>query len=59
MDDINCLKCSYFYVTWDKKFPRGCKAYGFKTAKVPSVVVMQSSGTTCLYYKQKEINKQG
>ncbi|KJS20113.1 MAG: uracil-DNA glycosylase [Clostridiaceae bacterium BRH_c20a] len=53
---VNCLKCQFFYITWEKKFPRGCKAHGFKTAQNPSTLVLRSSGTKCLYFKQKENN---
>lgn len=50
---INCLKCEYFYVTWDARFPRGCKAYDFKTRHMPSFVVFQSSGMPCMRYVRK------
>jgi hypothetical protein len=53
---INCLKCKYFYITWDKNFPRGCKAYGFKTVYLPSLLVWQSSGMDCLKYEGKAIS---
>ncbi|RSK29008.1 uracil-DNA glycosylase [Bacillus sp. HMF5848] len=54
MRKINCLSCEYFYVTWDPSFPRGCKAYGFKTAALPSVTVRRSSGQDCLKFKEKK-----
>ncbi|KZE76356.1 uracil-DNA glycosylase [Paenibacillus elgii] len=50
---INCLKCKHFYVTWQPSFPRGCRAYGFKTADMPSALVMRSSGKPCLSYEEK------
>nr|WP_090667678.1 uracil-DNA glycosylase [Paenibacillus tianmuensis] len=50
---INCLKCKHFYVTWDPGFPRGCRAYGFKTTDMPSALVMRSSGKPCLSYEEK------
>ena len=27
----NCFRCKFFYVTWDNRFPRGCRAMGFKS----------------------------
>ncbi|KGR80215.1 hypothetical protein [Ureibacillus manganicus] len=51
---INCFQCQYFKVTWDQNNPRGCAAYGFKTKKLPSVVVKQSSGMDCLHFKPKK-----
>ncbi|KJS88370.1 MAG: uracil-DNA glycosylase [Peptococcaceae bacterium BICA1-8] len=51
---VNCLKCQFYYITWEKKFPRGCKAHGFKTVQNPAALVLRSSGTKCLYFKEKE-----
>ncbi|RJQ21046.1 MAG: uracil-DNA glycosylase [Nitrospiraceae bacterium] len=53
-DTINCFKCGYFYITWNEKFPRGCKAMGFKSKEMPSAVVYESSGTQCLKFKLKK-----
>ncbi|MFH2057833.1 MAG: uracil-DNA glycosylase [Pseudomonadota bacterium] len=49
----NCYRCQFFYVTWDDQHPNGCKALGFKTRQLPSMVVFQSSGQPCEYYKEK------
>jgi hypothetical protein len=50
---INCLQCRHFYVTWDEKFPRGCKAFGFKTKSWPSQTVLASSGNPCMNFEPK------
>lgn len=50
---VNCFQCEHFYVTWDPKFPRGCRAFGFKTAQIPSAQVLQASGKQCLQYSKK------
>ncbi|KJF28737.1 uracil-DNA glycosylase [Clostridium aceticum] len=50
---IDCYKCIYFHITWDKKFPRGCKFFGFKTHQLPSISVLQSSGKPCYAFKEK------
>nr|NJM03170.1 uracil-DNA glycosylase [Desulfobacula sp.] len=49
----NCFKCQFFYITWDPQHPNGCRAMGFKTKSLPSVVVFQSSGKPCAFYKEK------
>jgi len=49
----DCFKCQYFYVTWDPHFPKGCKAFGFKTRQLPSVEVMKASGQACLRFEKK------
>lgn len=52
----NCLGCIYYYVTWDAKFPKGCKHFGFKTNKMPCLVVKESSGEFCKFYTPKQQN---
>lgn len=52
-DRIVCQKCKHYYVTWDKNKPHGCKAYGFKSKEVPSLVVKRSSGIECSFYQKK------
>ncbi|PLA74338.1 uracil-DNA glycosylase [Hydrogenovibrio sp. SC-1] len=50
---IDCFKCRYFFITWDERQPRGCKAFGFKTKQMPSAVVLESSGQPCLKFTPK------
>ncbi len=50
----NCYTCKFFYVTWDKHFPYGCKAMGFKSSRLPSIEVISASGQMCLHYKSKQ-----
>lgn len=51
---INCFQCKHFFVTWDKKHAKGCKAMGFKSHEMPSLVVHESSGIQCLRYEEKD-----
>lgn len=53
----NCYRCQFFYVTWDDQHPNGCRALGFKTKRLPSMVVFQSSGNPCEYFKEKADKK--
>lgn len=50
---IDCFKCKFFYVTWDNRYPKGCKAFQFKTAGLPSVEVLRASGQPCLRFEKK------
>jgi hypothetical protein len=56
---VNCFQCKHFYVTWDPKFPRGCKAFNFKTKELPSVAVFRASGNPCMKYEKKIVKKNG
>jgi hypothetical protein len=51
---IDCMKCRHYFVTWDPSFPRGCKAFGFKTYTMPSQTVLSSSGKACMNFEPKE-----
>jgi len=53
MKRINCRRCKYYFVTWKAGQPHGCKAYGFQSAQIPSMVVFQSSGIPCSMFEQK------
>jgi hypothetical protein len=50
---IDCRKCCYFFITWEKPTPYGCKAHGFKSAQIPSFVVFANSGRQCLLFSQR------
>jgi len=53
-EKIDCFRCKHFYITWDERHPKGCKAMGFKSREIPSVVVLRSSGMECLRYEKKD-----
>jgi hypothetical protein len=59
LDRIDCMKCRHFYVTWDRKFPKGCRAMGFKSREIPSLAVFRSSGVQCLRFEAKTREGQG
>ena len=50
-NNLKCYGCSYFYVTYKQSKPYGCKAYGFISRILPSIVVFESSGIKCAYKK--------
>ncbi|CAN2041996.1 hypothetical protein GMMP15_660039 [Candidatus Magnetomoraceae bacterium gMMP-15] len=54
---INCYKCKYYYVTWDKRFPHGCRAMKFKSNALPYIEVRKYSGMPCQVFEPK-IQKQ-
>ncbi|MCW8837729.1 MAG: uracil-DNA glycosylase [Thiovulaceae bacterium] len=54
MKRINCRRCIHYFVTWQAGKPHGCRAYGFKSGQIPSIVVFQSSGSDCIQFVQKK-----
>jgi len=57
MENKNCKNCKFFYITWDKNFPYGCKKLKFKSKKIPSDEVVSLSGFQCLGFEQKNKSK--
>jgi len=55
---VNCLKCRYYYITWDRRKSRGCRAFGFKSQELPSLVVFRTSGQKCMKFSSKASAKQ-
>lgn len=52
----DCFKCRHFYITYEKHFPYGCKAMGFKSKDISSDVVLKTSGMKCLYFEKKDFS---
>jgi hypothetical protein len=50
---IHCLTCKYYYITWDQKYPYGCKAMGFKSNTMPCLDTLRLSGQRCCSYENK------
>jgi len=49
----DCNACAHYHVTWDERAPQGCRAFGFKSKRKPSVVVLENSGKVCGLFKAK------
>ncbi|MBN1838333.1 MAG: hypothetical protein JW820_20910 [Spirochaetales bacterium] len=54
-----CLSCRHYYVSWDPRFPRGCRVFGIKSRDLPSHVVYRSTGTHCPAYERNPKLKRG
>ncbi len=52
---IDCRRCVSFYVTWQRSFPYGCRAFGFKSKHLPSYEVFLSSGDPCCLFVKKGV----
>ncbi len=51
---VYCKSCLHYYITWDKRFPNGCRFWGIKSSHLPSVTVYRSNGTVCEYHQKNE-----
>ena len=52
---IDCNSCAHFFITWNKRFPFGCRAMGFMSANSPNKDVFEVEGRNCLAYKEKSL----
>ncbi len=52
---IDCHKCKHYFVTWEKRFPHGCRAMKFKGRALPSAIVFNSSNMACMLFVQKKL----
>jgi hypothetical protein len=46
----NCYKCQFFHTTWERKMPNGCRKFGFKCKQLPSLEVLATSGSHCVFF---------
>ena len=47
------MQCQHYYVTWDERFPYGCRAMQFKSRQLPLLEVRQADGGICLSFAPK------
>ncbi len=50
---IDCHKCVFFKLTWENNRPYACKAFGFKSREMPSIVVFRAAAKECLKFSEK------
>jgi hypothetical protein len=52
--DVNCRRCRHYFITYDLRFPYGCRVIGFKSRDIPALVVYRDSGAACRLYSPKK-----
>ncbi|PID76275.1 MAG: uracil-DNA glycosylase [Deltaproteobacteria bacterium] len=50
-----CFKCAYLSITFEPGRPYACLAMRFKSRKIPSRVVFDSSGLPCQLFSPKSL----
>ena len=48
-----CKNCRHLYVTYNRHYPWGCKAFGFMSKKYPYLEVSHTSGMKCALFSFK------
>jgi hypothetical protein len=54
LNHLGCNSCAYFYITWDKRYPYGCRAMSFISSNLPSIDVFEVEGRDCLAFESRE-----
>ena len=49
----SCRRCKHYRVSWDPRMPHLCAAMDFKSQRLPSIVVYESSGMECQMFEAK------
>ena len=52
---VKCNRCVYFYITYKKERPWGCKKFGFISKFIPAIEVFSTTGIECAYRKAKDL----
>ncbi len=52
-DRPRCTHCAHYYITFDVKFPYGCRALKFKSRRQPVLDVIESSDRPCQFFAPK------
>jgi len=51
---VDCHACSHYHITWDERFPHGCRRMGFKSRRYPGDEVRTAmNGDTCLLFEPR------
>lgn len=53
----DCRQCRYFYITWDRHFPYGCRFFNIKTSSRPNLEVVKISALSCQGFQPKNTAK--
>jgi len=54
MPEPACHRCRFFRVTWDEDLPYECRAFGFRSDRLPSLVVRDTSSRDCQLFEPRE-----
>lgn len=53
----SCIKCTHYYVTYDRAFPRGCRLFEIKSKMMPTYAVLKSTGVHCPAFELRPLKK--
>lgn len=48
-----CAGCRHYHVTYEPRFPYGCKLFGFKSRRAPVIEVVMATHQPCQGYEAR------
>ena len=52
---VDCHHCAHYHVTWDERFPHGCRRMGFKSRLYPNEEVRRAmAGRDCRLFEESD-----
>lgn len=48
-----CSQCVHYFITFDVRFPYGCRAMGFKSRQQPKNEILAATGEACVTFTPK------
>jgi hypothetical protein len=52
---VDCHRCAHYHVTWDERFPHGCRRMGFKSRLYPNEEVRRTmAGQDCRLFEKSD-----
>jgi hypothetical protein len=54
MERPKCARCAHYFITYDPRFPYGCRAMKFKSRSLPQNEVEAASGMPCQTFQPRQ-----
>jgi hypothetical protein len=58
MERPKCAKCAHYFITYDPRFPYGCRAMNFKSRSLPQNEVEAASGMACQTFQARSTTQE-
>ena len=56
-DERRCTKCAHYFITYNVRFPYGCRIMGFKSRRLPQEEIFSLTGVACQTFERRPAAK--
>lgn len=57
IDKPTCTTCLHYFITYEPRFPYGCRAMNFKCRVLPHLEVETLTGAACLAFQRRRAGR--